>query len=260
MRSGYTLVELAIVLVILGLLVGGVLVGQSLIRGGELQAVTTEHQRYITAIQNFRAKYTALPGDMKNATTVWGDDDTNCADAGITNGNPGTCNGNGDARMTIGAATATSELYQFWKQLGLAELISGYFTGLAGADDGEDSVIGTNVPESKLTGAGWSVSYKAPDFAGDASAYEMDYGNYLVIGKKTAGGLTDSAAMSPADAFDIDTKVDDGKPGSGSVIARFWDDACAAADDAGSADDDLAAHYRVTDETIQCALYFTKAF
>ncbi len=259
-RLAFTLVELAIVLVIIGLIVGGIVGGAALIRSGELRAITTEHQRTIAAVQNFRAKYSALPGDMKNATTVWGDDNATCADAAITNGSPGTCNGNNDVMMTVGAAGDTSELYQFWKQLGLADFIGGYFTGLAGAGGAYDSMIGTNVPDSKLSGAGWSVSWLAPDFAGDASAYALDYGNYLVIGHKTTNDLTHAAAISPQDAYDLDSKLDDGKPASGSVIARFWDDACASADDAGSADDDLAASYRTTDQTSQCALYFRKAF
>ena len=49
MRQGFSLVELSIVLVILGLLTGGILAGQSLIRAAELRAVTTEYQRYTAA-------------------------------------------------------------------------------------------------------------------------------------------------------------------------------------------------------------------
>ena len=67
--SAFSLVELSIVLVILGLLVGGVLSGQSLIRAAELRSVTTEYSRYTTAISSFRDKYFALPGDMSNATS-----------------------------------------------------------------------------------------------------------------------------------------------------------------------------------------------
>ena len=68
----FSLVELSIVLVILGLLTGGILAGQSLIRAAELRAVTTEYQRYVAAVQTFRDKYMALPGDMPNAIAFWG--------------------------------------------------------------------------------------------------------------------------------------------------------------------------------------------
>ena len=70
--QGFSLVELSIVLVILGLLTGGILAGQSLIRASELRAATAEYQRYATSIQSFRDKYMALPGDMTNATRFWG--------------------------------------------------------------------------------------------------------------------------------------------------------------------------------------------
>lgn len=58
-KRGFSLVELSIVLVILGLLTGGILAGQSLIRAAELRAVSTEYSRYATAVQSFRDKYFA---------------------------------------------------------------------------------------------------------------------------------------------------------------------------------------------------------
>jgi len=54
---GFSLVELAIVLVILGLLVGGVLTGRVLIRASELRTVTTQYQGNVTAARSFRDKY-----------------------------------------------------------------------------------------------------------------------------------------------------------------------------------------------------------
>ena len=72
MRSGFSLVELSIVLVILGLLTGGILAGQNLIRAAELRSVTTQFQNYHAAVMTFRDKYFALPGDMANAEDFWG--------------------------------------------------------------------------------------------------------------------------------------------------------------------------------------------
>src|ERR1700742_2576195 len=71
-RRAFSLVELSIVLVILGLLVGGILGGKSLIRASELRSVVTQHDQILTAILGFKDKYFALPGDMNNATQFWG--------------------------------------------------------------------------------------------------------------------------------------------------------------------------------------------
>src|SRR5436305_84684 len=66
-QFGFTLIELAIVLVIIGLVVGGVLVGRDLIATSQLRATMTQVEKYNTAVKTFRTKYNALPGDMKAA-------------------------------------------------------------------------------------------------------------------------------------------------------------------------------------------------
>jgi prepilin-type N-terminal cleavage/methylation domain-containing protein len=97
MRHGFTLIELSIVLVILGLLVSGVLLGQDLIRAAELRSVPTDFQKYQTAVNIFRDKYRALPGDMRNATDFWGENDPNLSTCRTTEGSgTDTCNGDGD--------------------------------------------------------------------------------------------------------------------------------------------------------------------
>ena len=66
-KRGFSLIELAIVLVIIGLLSGGVLIGQSLIRNAELQAAINEVGKYKDAIATFQQKYIELPGAQKQA-------------------------------------------------------------------------------------------------------------------------------------------------------------------------------------------------
>lgn len=115
MRHGFSLVELSIVLVILGLLVGGVLTGQSLIRAAELRSVSTEFAKYQAAVNTFRDKYFALPGDMNNATSFWGKDNVACAAHTGTAATPGTCNGDGNglSEYIAPAANANAEHLQF---------------------------------------------------------------------------------------------------------------------------------------------------
>ena len=92
-KSGFTLVELAIVIVVIGLLVGGVLQGQELIKQANIRSQIAQFEDINRATFTFRAKYNALPGDMNNATSFWGDliDIDN-----PTIGTTATCNGNGD--------------------------------------------------------------------------------------------------------------------------------------------------------------------
>ncbi|MBN8543605.1 MAG: prepilin-type N-terminal cleavage/methylation domain-containing protein [Alphaproteobacteria bacterium] len=262
-RHGFSLVELSIVLVILGLLTGGILAGQSLIRASELRAASTEYQRYAAAVNTFRDKYFAIPGDFSSATRFWGRLNAN-ADC-VTNSSaavaaPGACDGNGGGTLNdAGTASQSGELMQIWRHLALAGLIEGNYSGLSGATNGTDFVIGTNSPKSKLGNAGWGTRGLGV-YAGDAQAYAMDYGNLFVLGGQLAGLPPHTAVLKPEEAWNIDTKMDDGKPAQGKVIARYWNNACAAADDGTHANNDLAASYKLSDSTNQCSLYFRQQF
>ncbi|MFZ4540584.1 MAG: pilus assembly FimT family protein [Rickettsiales bacterium] len=259
----FSLVELSIVLVILGLLVGGILSGQSLIRAAEIRAVATEYSRYVTAAHTFRDKYFALPGDFSNATRFWGrmaatvDCVTNSVAAVAATG---ACDGNGDGRyLGYGGASASAEVYQYWRHLALAGLIEGTYSGLAGGAGNNDMLLGTNAPSSKLATAGWGV-YEMGTYAGDADMYAMDYGITLELGSKIATSRVFGKVLKPEEAWNIDTKIDDGKPAQGKVIARYWNNLCAAADDGTHANNDLVASYKLSETTVQCSFYFRNPF
>lgn len=255
MKQGFSLVELSIVLVILGLLVGGILAGQSLIRASELRTVGVEYQRYATAANAFRDKYFALPGDMSNATAFWGKDNTNCSGHTGTAASPGACNGNGNTILEYGAAAAPTEFFQFWKHLQLAGLIEGTYSGLAGPNGGFHTVLGTNGPLSKVNGAGWAYFYLG-NYAGDSNMYAGNYYNTLVFGRASTSAAPDVAELKPEEAWNIDTKNDDGMPGTGKILARYRNNACSNSTSAT----DYASTYRLSDDTKRCTLWFTRAF
>ena len=90
MRRGFTLIELSIVLVIIGLIIGGVLVGKELIAASEIRAQISQFEKFQNATNAFKLKYGCLPGDCANASSFW--------DFSSYGGALG--NGNGDGRIT----------------------------------------------------------------------------------------------------------------------------------------------------------------
>ena len=69
-QSGFTLVEIAIVLVIIGLLLGGVLKGQEMIENSRIKSVVADMRGVSAAFTGYFDRYRALPGDELNATAI----------------------------------------------------------------------------------------------------------------------------------------------------------------------------------------------
>ncbi len=256
MLKGFSLVELSIVLVILGLLTGGILSGQSLIRAAELRSVTTEYSRYVAAVQSFRDRYQALSGDMRNAVNFWG---AAHADANTCRSTQGagtqTCNGDGNGRVSLDTTGLPAyERFRFWQHLANAGLIEGTYSGVEGASG--ISIIGTNIPASRLSGAGWAV-YNLADYSGSSYTFVGSYDNTLVLGKPIA---TDhqlrGTVLKPEELWNVDIKLDDGRPGIGKVRAYIWNGCTTAT----ASNQQLTAEYNLTNSSIACAFYGPQAF
>ena len=260
--NGFSLVELSIVLVILGLLVGGVLSGQSLIRAAQLRAVTTEYKRYYAATQSFRDKYFALPGDMTNATSFWGiaggtGSDATCQTTVSTDAR--TCNGNGDGTVTF--STGSYEYFRFWQHLAAAGLIEGTYTGMtSGANL---YAPGVNIPVTKLgSNIGWFV-YTDATVSGHAFFFDgTNRGRFSVLIPNAAAPYGSYGTMSPTDTWNIDTKMDDGKPATGSVVST-WGSAFSQSGTScttAASGADLTAIYVLTNNNTDCTPIFRYQF
>ena len=113
-RSGFTLVELAIVLVIIGLILGAVLKGQELIKNAKVKRAISQIKEIEAAVYTYYDKYGALPGDDPNAGTRW-----SSTSSGNGNGNidGGYCNTSGEESCLV------------WQHLRLADIINGDASG-----------------------------------------------------------------------------------------------------------------------------------
>jgi len=114
-NAGFTLVEIAIVLVIIGLLLGGVLKGQQMVENTKYKNFKQQIDSYRAAVYSFQDRYRALPGDFSQASTKM------TAPTGVT-----IQNGNGDGVVGGGwCNTANEESCVVWQHLILAGLIGG---------------------------------------------------------------------------------------------------------------------------------------
>ncbi|OAG28612.1 prepilin-type N-terminal cleavage/methylation domain-containing protein [Thermodesulfatator autotrophicus] len=109
-KKGFTLVELAIVLVIIGIILGGVLKGQEIIKNAKIKRLYNDYQGYVAAIYTYQERYGALPGDDRNAATRF----ATC--------NPVPTNGDGDGRMDDEDGTTWG---RYWHHLRCAGIIPG---------------------------------------------------------------------------------------------------------------------------------------
>ncbi len=257
-QSGFSLVELSIVLVILGLLTGGILAGQSLIRAAELRSVSAQLQQNMTLFYSFRDKYFALPGDMTNATAFWGEAGTGSYSGACpgTNADPstdtGTCDGNGDGRLA--PSTNSVEQFRAWQHLANAGMIEGSYTGVQGPAGNIDGDAGDNVPRGKLSNSGFSVDY-IPSL--HASYYPaLTAKNIMRFGADAPSSNNNPPVgqiFTSEEAWNIDTKLDDGRPGYGKVIVNNNSN-CA------TTTTDSTAEYALSVNVVSCHLAFTNIF
>jgi len=115
-QSGFTLIEIAIVLVIIGLLLGGVLKGQELINSAKVKNLATDFKNIPIYIYGYQDKYKALPGDDANAVAHLG---TTAKQGPIPPAGNGIINGPW-TWTSPAVAVQTDESYLFWQHIRLA--------------------------------------------------------------------------------------------------------------------------------------------
>ena len=235
-QQGFTLVELAIVMTIIGLLIGGILKGQELMQNARVTATIAQVRSYEAATTTFRDSFAAIPGDMNNAATRITGCDISCnpfvsAVAGApTAGDsmvgsptwastaPGWATQTPAAMATTTAQTTNmAETVLFWRHLSLADLI-------AGISSSANIAWGDSHPQARIGGGfivGQGNGTIAPGSSGAAGTGPS--GMVLALVQAPNSGttanmiLSGQQPMSASRAAQIDRKMDDGRPAGGFV-------------------------------------------
>ncbi len=235
-EGGFTLVELAIVMIIIGLLIGGILKGQELIANSQVTATVAQIKGIDAAVSTFRDKYSALPGDINPANRLASCTAAPCSTAGDQDGRIE------GAGTTAGATTPaiTVESVRAFAHLSAADLLAG-----VEANGGAASLaFGQLLPEAKVGGGYTGIEFSTAG-ALNNTATAARTGHYLVMTGAIATASSASSVLNPARAAQIDRKLDDGQPNAGAVRSTTAN--CATAG--------VTGNYLESTDTGRCSMY-----
>jgi prepilin-type N-terminal cleavage/methylation domain-containing protein len=225
-KSAFSLIELSIVLIIIGLLVAGITGGSSLIRSATLRSVMSEARGYGIAVNSFFVQYNSLPGDYNTDL------------GGIAAGYKGDVNNKIEFKNNV-TTTVEAEKAESFGALSMLRQTKMLTTeSLTAGTTASNVTVGVTIPQSKLKGSGWIFDYlsgatptgvtgswAAADGGQNAvllvSSASLGTDANLLISANTKGGI------NAEDASSIDSKLDDGDPMNGRVRV-FGKDAAAA--------------------------------
>jgi prepilin-type N-terminal cleavage/methylation domain-containing protein len=191
-ERGFTLVEIAIVLVIIGLLLGGILKGQEMITQAKIKNVIADFSGVSAAYHGYVDRYKKIPGDDPCAGGT-----VTAAICGTTTGRwtgATAGNGNGIVAGKYNTTTATDESLLWWDHLRRAGFVAG---------------VGISQPFNALSGM---LGVQTGDAAATPGAILKD-----ASGNGFIGVIICSANLPDKIAIATDTQMDDGVPNAGTV-------------------------------------------
>lgn len=227
-QRGFSLVELAIVLLIIGLVVGGVLKGQDLIHSARVNNVATTMNELRAATNTFQDKYVAFPGDFDRPGMV-NEDLFDSGHAGDGNGR--IDDNNGESGGTAGQWWHDNESGFFWAHLAAAGLISGVDAGEIASEGDLGTQQDPNLGLESALGGYITVGYVDPDnspkFDSIGAGTRALTGHWFRIATDALPGEnTQAGVFSPVDLRSLDLKMDDGKSVTGDIIGNGDSGSC----------------------------------
>ena len=188
-NRGFTLIEIAIVLVIIGLLLGGVLKGQELINNAKVKSYATDFRNTPIQLYGYQDKFRALPGD--DALVV-----THMPTATLAT-TPATLQGNGVINGVWDTTTATDESCLYWQHVRLA--------GLS--------------PGSTVVSCAANADYWPKNANGGQIGIQSNNGFVTITGTMNGSYIICSKNILGAFVLQLDATLDDGNPATGSMRA-----------------------------------------
>jgi len=190
-QEGFTLVELAVVLVIISLLVSGIMAGEEVLETSKRTAVISTLGKYKSSYDQFSEKYYSIPGDIPDAEDVWGAANTD----------------NGDGNGYVDSAT---ESYLAWQHLGLSGFVDGRYPG---SRSGTNVAPSTDIPSGPYTKSGYQILQK-----NDKTTSSTNY-NAVTFAKVRSVDNLDNPVLVPKQAKTVDQKIDDSNPSEGQIVS-----------------------------------------
>ena len=210
---GFTLIELSMVILVIGLIVGGTVVGIHLISAAKLRGILTEQEQYATAVAAFKNKYRQLPGDMSRPAQFFGSEFFY------------DIQGNGDVFGDNNGVISVGESSFAWKQLFLAGLsdrdvadMYNYLTFDNGYWSLRTAMHANSAPSRYEQNAIWVFGRR-----------HRTSSTTLFFGTRFGGQLPVGGVIKDIDLMGMDSKMDDGNPQKG-LITLVNDDEVSGAE------------------------------
>jgi len=217
-NSGFTLIEMSIVLVVIGLVVGSILVGQDLISTSAQSAQISQISRYNTAVIQFQGKYNGyLPGDIPDPAASQFGFLARGQYVGEGDGDGEIAANNGNCAGCIRPSGCAGEVGVFWIDLATAGLIEGNFTGATSTSTtcnaSTASTIANFLPAAKIGNGNFVYVWT------DDNNTRTNFFGLSAVTQISYNTMHSAKTLTVQQAYNIDKKIDDGFPTTGQVIA-----------------------------------------